>query len=278
MDQQLTGIRIQFREAWPYIPGTDPVWEPTYFTSPSGFNFPFESPCFFESRDQTLQCLPPRQIVDRLVGAYFEALDPIYRLFHHPQFNEELDGFYTDSGQCSEEWLAQLFMVLALGHATTQNHTIPGNPSEPIESWTERFLHAAQFFLSQFPYLHTPTLTSVRTLCLAVIARMLNLQGAGTSPPLASLTGILNRSARAIHLDRAFEAAPLESEMRHRVWTTVQLLDLQATLQTDASFICEDRGFAAPLDINNMEYGCLPCQARLDSGQGIGTGERGQIE
>ncbi|KAH6651055.1 hypothetical protein F5144DRAFT_72228 [Chaetomium tenue] len=249
-------IASKFQEAQPYISGANLAWEPTHFTSHSGFNFPFgspSSPSFFENRDQTLQCPPPRQIVDQLVGAYFEKLEPIYHLFHYSQFTHELNEFYTNSNQYSSEWLAQLFMVLALGHATTtQNHQPLQPPNPPPKNPTQHFLTTAHALLH--PHLSTPTLTTTRTLCLALIARLLNLPGAGTSP-LTSLTGMLHRSARAMHLDRAFvppEAASLESEMRQRVWTTVQLLDLQVALQADTSFIHGNRGLAVPLDIDNM--------------------------
>jgi hypothetical protein len=126
-----------------------------------------------------------------------------------------------------------------------------------MEGWTEeRFLDAAQFFFSRSPYLSVPTLTSVRTLCLVLIARILELKGAETSQP-GSLAGILTRSAMAIHLHRTASALPgatrFEAAMRNRFWTTVKLLDLQVAMGTGTTYTHEDHDRALPLNIDNTD-------------------------
>jgi hypothetical protein len=255
----------QFREAWPYISGTDPAWEPTYrqiqshkymFTSISGFNFPLGGICVFsQNRDQVIQSIPPQQVVHRLVRAHLQAFEPIYRLFHPPQLEEELNAFWADNTSCAEEWLAQLFMVLALGSHTTPEPILRGT-GPLMESCTARFLDAAQFCFSRSPYLSAPTLTSVRILCLTVIARLLEVKGAETSQ-LLSLTGFLTRTAMAINLHRAPSVlsgvTAFEAEMRRRVWTTVQLLDLQVAIRTGTSYAHKNEDTIVPLNINNTD-------------------------
>lgn len=146
-------------------------------------------------------------------------------------------------------------MVLALGYQAAPDHTL-GSTEQPMEGWTERFLDAAQFFFSRSPYLSAPTLTSVRTLCLVLIARILELKGAETSQP-TSLAGILTRTAMVIHLHRTPSALPgvtrFDAEMRNRLWTTVQLLDLQVAMGTGTTYTHEDHDYVLPLLINNAD-------------------------
>ncbi|KAH6634117.1 hypothetical protein B0J18DRAFT_9375 [Chaetomium sp. MPI-SDFR-AT-0129] len=260
-------IASEFTEAWPYISGRVPAWEPTYrriqghkylFTSLSGLNFPFGGLCsFFQHRDEAIQCLPARPVVGVLIQSYFQTLNPIYRLLHHQRFMKELEEFWNSSSQCSEEWLAQLFLVLALGYEATprQARDVQGHAGL-TESWTEHFLDAAQFSFSRSPYLSTPTLISVRILCLVIVARMLDLKGAESSQ-LPVLMGFLSRSAVAIHLhmnpSMHSTLTPFEIEARNRVWVTIQLLGVQVALRTGTLCGGEDQDAIVPLNINDSE-------------------------
>lgn len=257
----------QFTEAWPYISGRVPAWESTYrrvqghkylFASLSGLNFPVGGLCsFFQHRDDAIQCLPARPVVDVLIQNYFRTFNPIYRLLHNQQFMKELEEFWNSNSQYSEEWLAQLFLVLALGYEATpeQAWDVQGQP-DLAESWTEHCLDAAQFFFSRSPYLSMPTLVSVRVLCLVLVARMLDLKGAETSQ-LPVLMGFLSRSAVAIHLhigpSMHSTLPPFEIEARNRVWVTIQLLGVQVAMRTGTLYAREDQDAIVPLNINDSE-------------------------
>lgn len=228
------------------------------FTSLSGLNFPFGGLCsFFQHRDEAIQCLPARQAVDVLIQGYFQTLNPIYRILHQQQFVKEVEEFWNSSSHCPEEWLAQLFLVLALGYeaAPEQARDVQGPPNL-AESWTEHFLDAAQFFFSRSPYLSAPTLASVRVLCLVVVARMLDLKGAETSQ-LPALMGFLSRSAVAIHLHMSpsmhSTITPFEIEARNRVWVTIQLLGVQVAMRTGTLWGREDQDAIVPLNLNDSE-------------------------
>ncbi|KXX82920.1 Oleate activated transcription factor 3 [Madurella mycetomatis] len=236
-------IAFEFREGWPYISGTDPEWEPTYrqiqghkyiFASLSGFNFPFgDITSSNRSRDHVTQCLPRRHVVDILIRSYFAAVEPIYRLFHPQQFEEELNTFWIDSSQCTND----------IGR--------------PPEGLSDRFLHAAQFFLGRSPYLSAPTLASVRTMCLAVIAQMLGIVKGTEMSQLLSVMGFLSRSAMTLQLHRSPSLFPgltqFDAEMRKRVWATVQLLDLEVAMGTGTSYMHSDHEIITPSNINNAD-------------------------
>ncbi|GAB1310148.1 Oleate activated transcription factor 3 [Madurella fahalii] len=259
-------IAFEFREGWPYISGTDREWEPTYrqiqsqkyiFASLSGFNFPFgDITSFAQSRDQAFQCLPPRHVVGTFIRSYFLALEPIYRLFHPEQFEEELNSFWIDSSQYTNEWLSQFFMVLALGYRTTPDHIL-SSIGRPPEDLSDCFLHAAQFFLGRSPYLSAPTLVSVRTMCLAVIAQMLGIVKGADMSQLLSVMGFLSRSAMTLRLHRNPSLFPgltqFDAEIRKRVWITVQLLDLEVTMGTGTSYMHSDQETITPCNINNTD-------------------------
>jgi hypothetical protein len=244
---------VQFEEALPYIAGTDPEWEPKYtkirsykhlFASPSDLDPPFGSICSFsQDGDKILQSLPPRHIVDALVQSYFEAFEPIYRLFHPRQFDDELDAFWIDNSNCSEEWLGQVFMVLALGYQTAPAHILTS--IEQLD-WTERFHDAAQFFLKRSTCFSAPTLSSVQTMCLVVVAQMLGIVKEAVMSQLVAFVGFLTRSALEV-------LTPFETEIRKRIFTTVRLLELDVALRTGTSSIYEDQAMVILFGINDTD-------------------------
>ncbi|KAK4160990.1 fungal-specific transcription factor domain-containing protein [Cladorrhinum sp. PSN259] len=261
-----TTIASESREAWPYITGSHPQWEPRYqhiqslrylVASLPSPNFPFGSTCeCTQSRVQVLNGLPGRQVVDALVRSYFDTFEPIYRMFHPQQFNQELEIFWLDSNQCSEEWLSQFFMVIALGCHSAPIQILSGTGHRP-DDWCDRFLSNAQFFFSRSSTSSNPTITTVRTLCLVIIAQLLEATK-GTEPSrLSMLMGYLIQLGVSLHLHRTTSLVPdlnpLEAEIRRRLWVTVQFLDLDVAIRTGTSPIQPDSDIEPPLNISNTD-------------------------
>ncbi|KAK3987058.1 hypothetical protein QBC44DRAFT_295862 [Cladorrhinum sp. PSN332] len=262
-----SSIASEFQEAWPYITGSDPLWEPRYrhiqslkylVASLPSPNFPFGGICdCTQNRDQALNSLPARQVVDALVRSYFETFEPIYRTFHPQQFNQELEIFWLDSNQCSEEWLSQFFMMIALGCQSAPVQIFNGTGHRP-DDWCDRFLSNAQFFFGISSSASTyPTITTIRTLCLVIIAEMLEMvKGSGTFR-LSALMGHLTQLAVSMHLHRTTsllpDLNPLEAEIRRRLWITIQLLDLDVAIRTGTCPIQPDSDIEPPLNINNTD-------------------------
>ncbi|KAK4181318.1 hypothetical protein QBC36DRAFT_374372 [Triangularia setosa] len=257
-------IASEFREGWPYIAGLDPEWGPRYRHLQSlkylvaalpVHHFPFGEICHCsESRENVLQSLPPRAVVDTLVRCYFETFHPIYRLFHPAEFEYELEAFWMNVNQFSEEWLSQFFMILALGCQAAPAHVFTSTGRRP-GSWTDQFLNSSQFFLCRSPFVGTPTLISARTLCLGIIARIMDIVKGGETLQLASLMGYVSRMAVSLHLNRTTSLFPelsaFEAEMRKRLWLTIQLLELQVAMRTGASCIYQDYDAEPPLNIDD---------------------------
>ncbi|KAK4227232.1 hypothetical protein QBC38DRAFT_364666 [Podospora fimiseda] len=262
-----SNIAAEFQEAWPYITGSEPQWEPRYrhiqglkylVASLPSPNFPFGGICdCTQNRIQALSNLPGRQVVDALVRSYFETFEPIYRMFHPQQFNQELEIFWLDSNQCSEEWLSQFFMMIALGCQSASIQIFNGT-GHRADDWCERFLSHAQFFFGRSSSPSTyPTMTTVRILCLTVIAQMLEIIKGGEPSRLSTLMGHLTQLAVSMYLHRATsllpDLTPLEADLRRRLWVTIQLLDLDVAIRTGASPIQPDSDAEPPININNTD-------------------------
>ncbi|KAK0747991.1 hypothetical protein B0T21DRAFT_278298 [Apiosordaria backusii] len=257
-------IASEFREGWPYIAGLDPEWGPRFRHLQSlkylvaalpVHHFPFGEICHCsETRENALQSLPPRPVVGTLVRCYFETFHPIYRLLHPREFECELEAFWINVNQHSEEWLAQFFMILALGCKAAPVQVFASTGRRP-GAWIDQFLNSSQFFLCRSPVASAPTLASARTLCLGVIARLMDIVKGGETLQLASLMGYVSRMAVSMHLNRTTslfpELSPFEAELRKRLWVTIQLLELQVAMRTGTSCIHQDYDAEPPLNIDD---------------------------
>ncbi|KAH8884537.1 hypothetical protein GQ53DRAFT_786243 [Thozetella sp. PMI_491] len=270
-------IASEFEEASPFIFGTDPQWEPRYrqvkglkylfdpVTGVTGVNFPFSSVCpFSRTKRQVLESLPPRQLVELLVECYFRTFEVTHRLLHPAQFWEELHLFWENPDAAAEGWLAQLCMMLALGCQAAPAHMFRGT-GRTAQEWTDLLLDSAQFCFALSPYFMSPDLTTVRTLCMTVSARLVEIVKGSEMNQLVFLMGFLSRMAMTMQLHRTtmlFQEMPLfEAEMRKRIWVTIQLLELDVAMRTGTSYIYREQDADVPL---NLDDTCLHRSERGD--------------
>ncbi len=260
----------KFDEAVPYVFGTDPMWAPRYrqikslkylFPAVTGANFPLGNLCSPVSKNlRVLDVLPPRHVVEALAANYFETFETTHRLLHPRQFGEELAVLWKSPAQLPEGWLAQLCMMLALGGLSAPEYVFQGT-GRPASAWTGLLLDAAELALSRSPFMAAPNLMTVRTLCMMVIARLTEARP-GNPEELACFMGFVSRLAASLQLHRStqlFAGMPgFEAEMRRRVWTTVQLLDLDVALRSGTSYLCLDQDADPPLNVNETDFHHLP--------------------
>ncbi|KAJ9133966.1 Oleate activated transcription factor 3 [Pleurostoma richardsiae] len=257
-------IASEFEEACPYLFGTDSRWETRYrqlkglknlFPSLSGPNFPFGHQGFLaKSRAQILEVFPPRPVVETLVDNYMSTYESTYRLFHPQQLRDELDAFYQSCDDVPDGWFAQLCMILAFGCQTASNDVFE-RTMYYAECWTIFFLDAAELLFGLSPYMVSPDLTAVRTLCLMVLARQADTFKGSDTAQLATVMGVLRNLALSAQLHRTtkiFEGMPeFEAEMRRRLWVTVRLLDVDVAMRCGTAFLCTEYDADAPLNIND---------------------------
>ena len=220
-------------------------------------SFPLGDACqYTRDRHQVLATLPTRQLMEALISCYFAAFEPIHRLIHPREFYCELNAFWVDHSQPPDIWLSQLCMMAALGCRAAPGHIFRGS-GRSAEDWTDLLLEAGQFFYGECLISTTPSLTMVRTLCLVVTARMMDIVKGTTVPQLVSLMGVAIRMAMTMHLHRTTSLFPeigaFEAEMRKRVWVTIQLLDVDIAMRTGTSYICHDHDADVPLNLDDTD-------------------------
>ncbi|CAK7227334.1 hypothetical protein SEUCBS140593_006541 [Sporothrix eucalyptigena] len=270
--------QTKFHESIPYLFGTDLQWQQRYCRVKSlkclfpslndNINFPFSN-TNAASKDQILTSLPPNHIVETLITHYFDTFGATHGLFHPAQLQYEVRQFYDAPSDVSDEWLAQFCMILALGAESTSDFLFSGS-GQSAAGWASVFLNSAQASFGRSSYMVAPTLTTVRTLCMMVLAKLIEAPASGGScsgssgggsnnysggaedssskpfttngyAPLVSLMAFTMRIATSLQLHRSLTAstaagkqtlsAPIDVEMRRRVWVTVRLLDLDTALR-----------------------------------------------
>lgn len=260
-------IAREFQEAWPFIEGSNPQWHPRYqeitgleglFPSLPSTNFPFGNTFGFpQSRNEFLESLPPPQVINALIQSYFDTFESTHRLIHRQEFADELNVFWISSDQLSDQWLAQFSMMLALGCHTAPARVL-ASTGRTTDYWTDLFLDAAQSFLKSSSYFSNPCLAVIRTLCLSVIARMMEIVKGGEMSHLVFLMGFLVRLAMTMQLHRKSSTVTsvslFEAEVRRRIWVTVQLLDLDIAMRTGTSYLYREYDADPPLDIDDTDF------------------------
>ncbi|TPX06995.1 uncharacterized protein E0L32_011063 [Thyridium curvatum] len=259
-------VASEFEEAVPFIFGTDTHWEPRYrqiknlkflFPALSGMNYPFgNSSPYAATKTQIVDSLPPRHIVEALVSSYMNSIELTHGLLHPLLIQNELDYFWKNRHGVLDGWLAQLLMMLALGAQSMPDYILDG-AGRSKSQWTDFFLESAQISLSRSPFMAAPDITTVRTLCMMVIAQMTELRG-GDPNQLTCAMGFTTRMAISLQLHRSTSLFPeisqVEAEMRKRVWFTLQLLDLDVAMRAGTSHLFLDGDVDQPVNVEPAVY------------------------
>ncbi|KIH95144.1 hypothetical protein SPBR_03523 [Sporothrix brasiliensis 5110] len=132
------------------------------------------------TKGQILASLPSDDVVDTLVNHYLDSFGATHCLFHPAQLRYEVQQFYDARSEVSDEWLAQLCMILALGAESLPDSLFSGSGQSSTE-WSNIFLNAAQASFGRSSYMVAPTLCTVRTLCMMLLAKLVEAQASGGS-------------------------------------------------------------------------------------------------
>ncbi|KAK0383362.1 hypothetical protein NLU13_9275 [Sarocladium strictum] len=185
-------------------------------------------------RGQLLRQLPEKQIMDRLVVRYFSSMSPSQHIVHQPTFTKAYARFSQDPNSASYHWIAQLFMVLALGIHFNRFQ----NPDEiekdsfiPLEERIKHYRACAGWALVRGRYTR-PTFRTLPAFLLYFESNFLFNRASQMTCYL--LSGIFMRLMlkMGLHRDPSKLAgiSPFEGEMRRRIW------NMGVQLETIASF------------------------------------------
>ncbi|KAM5358636.1 hypothetical protein ACJZ2D_015120 [Fusarium nematophilum] len=189
-------------------------------------NFPFSNG---RSSDETVQRilgqLPPRPVQEEFISLYIETIEKSFHVLDEAAWKQELQDFWKDISNSSDDWLAQLLMILSLG---CQAYNFASEDS-PYLNLPFRFMDAAHTMLARTPYMVKCSLANIRTLCLIVISKQVYVLSCHDSDTCWPLTGLIKRlSIRAgLH---APQGEPNEVWAVRRIWALVIYLDMRQAL------------------------------------------------
>jgi len=187
--------------------------------------------------------LPNKATSDRLLSAYIDTNETLYRLMHVPTFREKYEQYWEGTMQ-SESFLPQLLAVLAigtrfiskskgLGHERMEGVHIP-TACALIRTWLNG-LRGKQ--LVEFTTLQTEVL-------LLHAHRVMSLERAQES---WSQLGKIVRMAMCMGLHRdpsEFEdIPPFHGELRRRLWFTILDMDLHISLVNNLPCVVREGDF-----------------------------------
>jgi len=201
--------------------------------------------------------LPRRPIAEKLVEHYFNTFERTHRLFHYPTFQEQLASFWEDGDLFGDDWLAQLFSLLALGcHAWEPD---PYHTEYDGTNIVNTCLDAAANALQHVNYMAKPSLEIMRAMCMMVVAKEAMPSVFGDSDDLWTLMGLVVRAAMMAGLHRDpkwFPSMPLlQTEQRKRIWNTILLLSVESAIESGMPLPILATHFdtTAPMNVDDVD-------------------------
>ena len=126
------------------------------------------------------------------LDSYLALYQTIHPIVDIPHFRCKVDQFWNDPKSAEVSWLASFLMVLALGCFATTRHQYP----------TADLCMAAEACLSKTPFMISPDLFAIQTLCLMVIAKQITNTSCRTFDSCWAFLGIVIRAAVCMNLHR----------------------------------------------------------------------------
>ncbi|KAK7752795.1 hypothetical protein SLS62_005347 [Diatrype stigma] len=170
--------------------------------------------------------IPAKEVADRLVTAYCETLESVYRILHVPSFRVDYEHYWAAPAVADPGFVIQLQLVMAIGGAVYDDLFSMRKSAVQWVYEAQTWLIAPRF-KSKFNFI---SLQNMALLCLARQTTSL-----GGDLVWVSMGSVL-RSAIYSGLHRDPEKLPkmtqFRTEMRRRLWGTILELTLQSSLDS----------------------------------------------
>ena len=187
------------------------------------------------------QTLVTRAMVDVFVDAFFVRYHPVFPILHEPSFRAQYASRMARPGQGI--WLVLVNIVAALGAFVT-------NPSSSDETSLSIFRTAKRYLAVNA--LETGNLTLVQAFGMAAMfLQKINKPNTGYN-----YGGVAIRMAIGLGLHKEFGAqhmSPFKQELRRRVWWSLCVLDVGATITYSRPLIWPQVGVDVALPSNIRE-------------------------
>lgn len=181
------------------------IWKP-----PAQYRIP-TPPSFTPS----LPDLPPRHMIEPLLGTYYSSCHTLFPIVHFSTFQAQVDELYQARTPPSPSWLSMFFAVLAMGSLFT-----PRSQPHSVYQQAGELLQSARNLID--PWKNDHCLDDARALILiAYCLNEMNLKSAAWS-----WLGSAVRVAQDLGLYSESGPWPfIEGEMRRRTWWAIYILD-----------------------------------------------------
>ncbi|KAI5292562.1 hypothetical protein KEM52_006257 [Ascosphaera acerosa] len=238
----------------------DYLSDPTSSILPASYPFCLDPKVASMTRQGCVQLLPDRHICDHLVRNYMSSVETIFRMYHVPTMESEIDAFWDDPDLMHPQWLAQYLALLALGLRVGDDAATQAvqRTHAQLQSMLYR---GAQWALLAAEFTDRASVEVVRTLCMLVLAKQLEpLTPRRHSESTVALVAVALRAAMTINLHEQTPgntfASHLDAEIGRRLWATVAAIELKQAAITGLPPLIDpgaDFSLAPPLNINDAD-------------------------
>lgn len=213
-------------------------------------NFPFT---FLESgstllRSDIISRLPSRQMCDSLIERYLRTIEVTHSFFYVPAFKEELASFWNNPYTASYEWLAQLFLIFALGYAATSPEEQVSFPTKSRGNPLRKsFLGTAEACLAKTPFMFRADIILIRVFCLIIVAKLTGdyscsvIDSCGTLADMA-IKGCMELGLNKNNGNTGTGSRP-EERIRARLWTAAVFLKVQQSANSGTPLLLRQGDF-----------------------------------
>ncbi|KAK2748270.1 hypothetical protein FQN57_000928 [Myotisia sp. PD_48] len=218
-------------------------------------NFPFSGMQGSQSlsKSEILAHLPSRDICDSLVRRYLATIEGTFRLFSIPSLLGEIEQCWANDFAVSFEWIAQFFMILAIGYDAMPKELQADMAQSPNINLRQIFLQMTEACLKKTLFMVQSNLTILRLLCLIVIVKQAGGFSCNEIDSCGTLTDMAVRSGMVLGLHRPVPVSResiLDRQIRARLWTTVVFLKVQQAINSGSRLLFHSADFDASALIN----------------------------
>ncbi|KAF6528707.1 hypothetical protein HZS61_000019 [Fusarium oxysporum f. sp. conglutinans] len=238
-------ILVQFKEIRPLLFGTDPDYKDIFhrirrlkdlYPPAKAREFPFGAPGVMpESRTKLVSQLPDRCVAETFLGSYMEAFETMFPLWHESSYVDEMAQFWANPESADWTFFAQVYIMLALGCYATPKAKLQALGLDG-HALSKLYLDHASVAFSGSQLTASFNYAGLRTLCMSMLARLMDLIASNDQRDCAITVGLTVRAAQTMNLHRhprLFGGMPgAEMSTRIKIWTTLVLLDLLASVRS----------------------------------------------
>ncbi|KAK4464817.1 fungal-specific transcription factor domain-containing protein [Cladorrhinum samala] len=181
-------------------------------------------------KQDLIEMLPPRHVVDRLIQRYFGAVSPSHHCVHRPTFGKQCDAFWHDPSTASAHWLSLLWIILALGTLLSKFAAPEELEPDSRLSPPERFRHYRSLALQALTQgvFTSPTTSTLQAILLYAESEFLVNRKTQMNCYIIISVCVRLMLRMGFHRDASKlpSLSPFEGEMRRRMWHMACQCDL----------------------------------------------------